>query len=430
MTLVLDRFGFAFGDQVVVADISLTATHPGTTLIMGPAGGGKTSLFRTLAGLNDPQPSLRVWGDVKLNGLPLTPTHRPLLVHQKVRLLAVTLRENLASALPDRASLSYRDQTERLIGGFDRFGLMDLEGLLDTNVSLLAPRDLRRVAIFRALLAEPDALMVDEPMAGLSDEDAAAVLELLRRAGEHRILLLITHHQQRAKRLGGTVHLLVEGYLRETAFIGDFLSNPSTDLGRQFVNTGRCLVPGLNSPPDDLTPSAFIAPATQAPAYQGPRGFYWLFPNLVGGSPRPGIVSKIDHDLDAIQRLGITHIINLEESVHYETHLVASRKMTLSHNPIPDMGTPSCDEALKICRNIQSFMDTGCGTLVHCRAGLGRTGLVMALFLIWCGKSAPAAFEAIRNINPKWIQSDIQFEMLPIFVRYLESAHGRDTDEL
>lgn len=64
----LDRLGVAFGDRIVLTDVTFDVPAKGMLTIVGPAGAGKSALLRTLAGLNDTHPALTTWGEVSSTG--------------------------------------------------------------------------------------------------------------------------------------------------------------------------------------------------------------------------------------------------------------------------------------------------------------------------------------------------------------------------
>lgn len=86
-----------------------------------------------------------------------------------------------------------------------------------------------------------------------------------------------------------------------------------------------------------------------------------------------------------------------------------------SQFPIPDMGAPTLEQAAEICKTIDGLIKRGDRVAVHCKAGMGRTGTVLCAYLIWEGDDAISALERARNIEPRWVQSDVQVEFLEAF---------------
>lgn len=419
MTLQLKSFGIAFGDQVVVAKADLVFPTGGPLVLVGSAGAGKSTLIRTLAGLNDAQPSLRVWGDASLDGRPVGSGNRAELVYQNARLLGVSLRENLVSALPDRASLTMQQQDDAIEALLTSLELSHLQPHIDSNVAFLSTADKRSVAIARLLLRGPKLLMIDEPTATLKDDEAHSILDLLKTVAKNLQTLIVTHNRKHALELGGSTALLAGGKLFPSETTAAFFARDGDDPQGRYARTGRCDLPAPNADPDSLSPEAPEPVRIDLPLVPshtlGPRGFYWLVPGKIGGCPRPGVVLDLAVDVEALQRLGATRVVNLEEEIYYDPDVFQNAGIEVCHFPIVDMKTPTFDAARSFCTEILRRADDGDVVVAHCRAGLGRTGLLMALLSITAGHTASEAFDHVRGINPKWIQSDEQIDFLPAF---------------
>ena len=69
--------------------------------------------------------------------------------------------------------------------------------------------------------------------------------------------------------------------------------------------------------------------------------------------------------------------------------------------PFKDMGAPSIEVAVSICEEIDDLNEKGHAVAVHCKAGLGRTGTVLAAHLIWHGQGSVEALENVRRVEPR-----------------------------
>jgi atypical dual specificity phosphatase len=420
LALGLRSFGVAFGDHVVINDVTFRLATAGMTVLVGPAGSGKSTLLRTLAGLNDNHPSLTTWGTIALGDMPLmggqtAGLQRPALVMQHARFFLDTVRENLVSALPNRAALEQLDQTRIVTERLRACGLGALAAYLPSNAVDLPLGVQRQLAIARALMPEPRVLFADEPMAGLDDDDAIEIIAMLRLQAYERAVVLVTHNQRYALAAGGTTMLLAGGRIQEIAATQAFFASPRTELARCFLRTGGCVAapePQETPPEPQETPSRFL----------GPRGFFWALPGRLGGTPRPGIIDEVEQDLEGLRRLGVTVLVTLEETATVAPEALAALGIESLHFPIPDMGTPGVEAALGLSRRIAAWMAGGEVVAVHCRAGLGRTGTVLACQLIAGGMTAQAALDAIRGSNPGCVQSLAQVELLREFAAAMDLA--------
>lgn len=423
LALGLRSFGVAFGEQVILHDVSFELAATGMTVLVGPAGSGKSTLLRTLAGLNDNHPSLTTWGTVALGDMPLVGgqtagLQRPALVMQHARFFLDTVRENLVSALPNRAALEQLDQTRVVTERLRACGLGGLAAHLPASAVDLPLGVQRQLAIARALVPEPRVLFADEPMAGLDDDDAIEIIAMLRLQAYERAVVLVTHNQRFALAAGGTTMLLAGGRIQEIAATQAFFAAPRTELARVFLRTGGCVAAPAphEGPVPEETPSRFL----------GPRGFFWALPGRLGGTPRPGIIDELDQDLEGLRRLGVTVLVTLEEVATVAPEALATLGIESLHFPVADMGAPELVAALRLSGRIAAWMGRGEVVAVHCRAGLGRTGTILACQLIAGGMTAQVALDAIRAVNPGCVQSLAQIEFLRLFADAVIAARSPD----
>lgn len=420
--LVLRGFGVAFGGTPVLADVDLEVPMRGLVVLVGPAGSGKSTLLRTLAGLNEAHPSLSTWGTAELVG-------GAGFVMQHSRFFMNTVRENLASALPNRSRLDRATQTELARTMLCRSGLGALVENLDAEVVSLSQTEQRMLAIVRATAGDPALLLADEPTSGLDDEAAVDVLALLRAQALLRAVLFVTHNRRHAMAAGGKTILLAGGRVVEAAPTSRFFAEPKTEPGKRFVATGGCALPSPGANAADLDDSSPRPPPLSHAARvaiergdRGPRGFFWVVPGRLGGLPRPGIVADLDRDIDGLQRLGVDVLVNLEETLSVDPARLADAGIEAVHFPVPDMGAPSIARAAELCRDVATRIGAGRIVAFHCRAGLGRTGTLLASQLIWSGETAVRAIDRVRQINARCIQSDEQVDFLRAFASSLRTS--------
>lgn len=164
MALALDGLMISLPGRNLVKPFSVTIA-PGTpVLLMGPSGSGKSSLLSAIGG--DLGPPFTVSGQMSLNGqnlLPLPPEQRRVgrLYQDDLLFPHLTVGENLLFGMARGA------RPERLARMRTALREAGLEGLEDRNPATLSGGQKARAALFRALLAEPAAMLLDEPFAKL-----------------------------------------------------------------------------------------------------------------------------------------------------------------------------------------------------------------------------------------------------------------------
>jgi multiple sugar transport system ATP-binding protein len=210
--------------------------EPGRTLaIVGPSGAGKSTLLRSIAGLLAPQS-----GDIRLGGrslLGLPPQRRFVaIVFQDDALFAhMTVRANLAFALRDR-----RDGAARVAAAA---AALHVEALLDRRPGALSGGERQRVAVARALLSDPQALLLDEPLAHLDPSLRGRVRDevLGVRARFRGPILYVTHDHAEAMSVGDELAVLIDGRIEDAGDPQRVFDRPRTlavarALGERAMN--------------------------------------------------------------------------------------------------------------------------------------------------------------------------------------------------
>lgn len=418
--LSLQGFGVAFGEKVVLASVELQVPERQVTVLLGPSGTGKSTLLRTLAGFNDANPSLRTWGHALFEGRPVAEGEPPALVSQSARLMMASVLENIVHDLPERRNLTPLQQRQLALRMLESAGLDELLMQLDEPVIHLTLAQQRHLAIMRLAATGTRLLCMDEPTTGLNDEEAERLLDYIALQSSQRAMLVVLHNLVHARRLGGQVVLLAGGVVQEAAPSEAFFAAPQSEAGQCFVRTGSCSVPAPDSVPEELDPETPPPPPLPAAAREyvsdsfGPRGFLWLKKGQLAGTPRPGVFHDIDYDLKALQRVGVTCLVTLTERA---PEIEEMRQYGIGNiwSPIRDMEAPSLTQAASLCKQIERRMQQHEVVAVHCRAGLGRTGTLLAAYLIWEGAEALSALETVRRVEPRWVQSEAQVAFLERF---------------
>jgi len=204
----------AFSMQHAFADLALDVafeSNARTLALFGDSGAGKTSVLNAIAGLLKP-----VSGRIVLDDRVLFDSAARIDVPAAERRIGYVFQDGrLFPHLDVHANLVYgakgRDGQHADLDGV--VALLDLAPMLRRAPSTLSGGERQRVAIGRALLAEPRALLLDEPLTGLHAEARRQVLEYLRRMKREFgvFTLLVTHHADEVAALADEVVLLAGG---------------------------------------------------------------------------------------------------------------------------------------------------------------------------------------------------------------------------
>jgi putative ABC transport system ATP-binding protein len=201
----LDNVGVTAPDGTeILRQLNLTVPEACTTVIVGPSGAGKSTLLRLLNGLAVPTEGLvRFRGDDLRDVDPRAHRRRVGMVFQRPVTFPGTVAENLAEADPAATSDAQRDVLEAV-------GLP--VALLERTADALSGGEAQRMCMARALLTQPDVLLLDEPTSALDEDSRNEVEELTSRLRDRGVALVwVTHDQEQAARRGDHVVAMEAG---------------------------------------------------------------------------------------------------------------------------------------------------------------------------------------------------------------------------
>ena len=242
-----------------VCEASLHVSDGEFVVLVGPSGCGKSTLLRLIAGLEVPTGGHIQLGDDDVTGAP--PQARDVaMVFQSYALYPhMSVRDNLAYGLRVR-KLAAAEIERRITVVAEA---LELESLLDRRPSQLSGGQRQRVALGRAMVREPKAFLLDEPLSNLDPSlRAQARAELLRL---HRRLkttiVYVTHDQEEAMTLADRVAVMRAGVIEQCAPPLEIYARPDNTFVAQFIG----------SPPMNLLPSPVPGVSAPADAYVGVR---------------------------------------------------------------------------------------------------------------------------------------------------------------
>jgi polar amino acid transport system ATP-binding protein len=229
LKLELKNISQKFGHQTVLDNISMQTSDARALVLIGPSGGGKSSLLRILAGLDAP-----VSGSVAINDQNLAFDERSLFKHRRdVGTVFQALNlfphlsglENILLPLIKVHGMHLAEATDRAETYLKRFQLLDHA---HKRPSQLSGGQRQRIAIVRAMATQPKLLLLDEPTSALDPEMTAEVLRLIEELkNEGKDFVLVTHEISFARRVADEIAFVANGNIMDHGPVARFFSEPA-----------------------------------------------------------------------------------------------------------------------------------------------------------------------------------------------------------
>lgn len=219
----------------IFQDLTFTITPGSNVCVVGPSGGGKSTITSLLLRFYDPTSGAVKIGDTDIRELNLKSLRRQIgVVSQEPVLFGGTIAENIAYAKPDATRQEIYDAARRANCGF----ISDFPDGLDTYVGArgaqLSGGQKQRIAIARALIKQPAILILDEATSALDSESESAVNEALVRLMDERntTTISIAHRLSTIKRSDQLIVLGSDGRVAEVGHFNELISNPNSALSK------------------------------------------------------------------------------------------------------------------------------------------------------------------------------------------------------
>jgi polar amino acid transport system ATP-binding protein len=236
--LSLSNIRKSFGSQPILRGISFEVPNSQVVAVIGPSGGGKSTLLRCINLLDAPDE-----GTVKLDGETLTGTSAARLAELRARIGMVfqlfnlfphlTAHQNVSLALKYSLKLKSDEADERAAATLTRVGLAHK---INAYPRHLSGGQQQRVAIARALVMRPRLMLFDEPTSALDAEMVAEVLQVMRDLVAEGMTMVVVSHEMRFVRSAADRILFVEeGRIVEDRPALEFLDEPFQERSRRFV---------------------------------------------------------------------------------------------------------------------------------------------------------------------------------------------------
>jgi len=204
-----------------------------TFCLLGPTGAGKSTLLRLLSYLDLPSTGQIIFREQRLDhsAIPAALLRQIASVPQRPLPLRGTVRYNVQYGLRVRRVDAIAARANLIL---DRFGLTPIA---DRDARSLSGGQLQLVALARAIVIEPDILLLDEPTAHLDPANVARVEMIIREVQQRTGMTVVwaSHNLFQARRVATRIALLLNGSIVEIAHAKEFFENPVDDRTKQFV---------------------------------------------------------------------------------------------------------------------------------------------------------------------------------------------------
>ena len=205
--------------------------------MVGPNGSGKSTLLRILSLIEQMDSGKVIYHH---NGMSmLNPHHnigirrKVILVPSRAALFHETVFHNLAYGLRLR-KIGKHICKDRIMKALNDVGLYGKENI---NARELSSGEAQRLALARALVIDPDILMLDEPTASLDPENTKIMEKIInnKKEGSGQIMIMVTHNLYQAKSLSDYIIYMYKGEIIEVTAAGAFFEKPATEQAQKFV---------------------------------------------------------------------------------------------------------------------------------------------------------------------------------------------------
>jgi phosphate transport system ATP-binding protein len=245
--LEIDDFCLWYGASKALHQITMTVPRGKVTALIGPSGCGKSTLLRSVNRLNDLIPSVRVAGDMRLNGDTIYDRSvdvielrkRMGMVFQKSNPFPMSIFENVVYPLRidgERHRKTLEEICEKSLRGAALWD--EVKDRLHDSALGLSGGQQQRLCIARAIAAEPEVLLMDEPCSALDPIATGKIEDLIWQLKGDYTILIVTHNMQQASRTSDYTAFMYLGRLIEYGATEEIFTKPHLQETEAYV-TGR-----------------------------------------------------------------------------------------------------------------------------------------------------------------------------------------------
>ena len=228
----------AYGDHVVLDNISTEVKRGEVIAIIGPSGCGKSTFLRSLNQLEKITSGCILFEGVDITGssVDINNIRRKIgMVFQQFNLFPhMTIKENIMFAPVKLKEMTREESSKRAEELLKRVGLLDKA---DAYPDMLSGGQKQRIAIARTLAMNPDLILFDEPTSALDPEMVGEVLELMNElAQEGMTMIVVTHEMGFAREVANRVMFIDEKHIKEEGTPEEIFENPKSPRLKEFLS--------------------------------------------------------------------------------------------------------------------------------------------------------------------------------------------------
>lgn len=228
-----------FGDYTAVHQMSLDITEGSFITLLGPSGCGKTTTLRMIAGLLDPSEGEIAIKGKRVNDVPIHKRNLGLVFQNYALFPHKTVAENVAFGLNYR-NVGKEDAKRKVAEALELVQLPDLGGRYPKELS---GGQQQRIALARAIVIEPDVLLLDEPLSALDAnlrEDMRVELKRIQQSiGVTTVF--VTHDQTEALAMSDQIIVMSEGRVEQIGAPEEVYNTPASEFVAQFLGASNLL---------------------------------------------------------------------------------------------------------------------------------------------------------------------------------------------
>ena len=200
-----------YDDNVILDDISLSVEDGKIISILGPSGGGKTTLLNVILGITPISSGQIVYDGTDLSGVSMQKRGFNIVFQDYALFPNLTAYQNIVYGLRNTPGISTKAEVSELIS------LLDLQEHVSKRISQLSGGQKQRVALARTLVMKPKILLLDEPLSALDGVIKESIKERIRRIARqyHLTTIIVTHDPEEALTLSHRVLILNGGKIAQ-----------------------------------------------------------------------------------------------------------------------------------------------------------------------------------------------------------------------